>query len=113
MTTVQETGGPRARLTDPVGSHLAAEGSNITDSRLAVLRMLANRPRTDEEIAWDWRLLVVRCGESNYSPSRLRTARFELVRLGLVTDTGREGRTSSGRRCGVWAITIQGLEALE
>lgn len=113
MTTVRDTGGPRHRLNDPLTSQLAAEGSNVTDSRLAVLLMLHDRTRTDEEIAADWARLVARTGVVNYSPSRLRTARFELVRLGLVTDTGREGRTSSGRRCGVWAITIRGLEALE
>lgn len=101
---IVEQGGPRARLTDPETSHMAAEGSNLPESQQAVLRMLGNVSRTDQEIADEWARMVARCGYPNFSGSRLRTARLELMRQGLIIDTGKRRPTRSGYLSTVWAL---------
>lgn len=101
----------RARKTDPVTSHAAAD--SITPegreaSELEVLAILADEtsPITAEQIesrhvqrAWQ--------GQSahTYTASRLRTALKQLADDGHVIRDG-EGRTKSGRRAATWRVTL-------
>lgn len=104
---VQDTGGPRVRLTDPIQSHLAADASDLAGSREFVLAELFNRP--DGLTSYELELI----GFATYSGSRIRTALPELARDGLVIAVPGKFRKARKFRAQVWAITIQGLEALE
>lgn len=77
----------RARTTDPATSHEAANAltdSDLRGSQQLVLSILRTRgPNTDEGIA-----AYAVDGAKQYSGSRLRTARKELQRLGLVKEAG-------------------------
>ena len=90
-----------ARRSDPSTSHAAAALVNRPESQRVVLDLLTVRgPMTDEELAnttYAIRTMI--------SPSRLRTARCELQRAGLVRDTGRVATLRSGRSGVVWAVT--------
>jgi hypothetical protein len=96
---------PRTRRDDPATSHEAADSNNVVDSRaqvLAILRMVG--PLADHEMVDQYDRLAARIGV-HYTPQRLRSARAELVRDGLVTlYTKREATTRTGRRAQVWAI---------
>ena len=85
-----------ARRTDPSTSHDAAASVNLTRSRQIVLTTLGYSAMTDDDLVW-------LCRES-LSPSRARTARKELVDLGLVRSTGRTERLRSGRHATVWEV---------
>lgn len=86
----------RVRRTDPSTSHEAADRSavKVRGSQAAVLRVLAGSPagRTDPELCY----LVAR-----YSDSRIRTARAELVELGLVEACGQKP-TNHGTHHTIW-----------
>lgn len=89
-----------ARATDPDTSHDAAasisEGA-LRDSQRFVWQILKwNGPRSDTGISG--------LSLAQYSDSRLRTARCELVRKGLVRDSGRRERTPSGRWAAIWEL---------
>jgi hypothetical protein len=105
---VADTGGPRARRTDPDTSHLAAEGADLEGSQAvvrAVLEYAGPDGLTDEEIAEgarQERFLAI--AGRRYSQSRLRTARVELVELGVVVDAGQTRRTYSGYHARVWML---------
>lgn len=88
-----------ARSSDPATSHLAA--ITLGDKRdndqavvLAALRLFG--PCTDDELLP--RLLGI-------SPSGARTRRAELVRKGLVRDSGKRHVTRSNRQAIVWEVT--------
>ena len=95
-----------ARSADPHTSHEAA--ASLTDLRRqrAVVYNLFDifGPMTDETMLrraeqvreWDGRHIHI-------SPSGARTRRSELVRAGLLADTGERRKTSSGRSAIVWA----------
>jgi hypothetical protein len=95
---------PRARVEDPVTSHEAAASvRNVTATHDRILEVLRDlRLASDEEIAARYRSLALERGWSAASPSGLRSRRAELVERGLVADSGRSGRTSSGRRTTLW-----------
>jgi len=102
-----------ARSTDPETSHEAAAQVNMRASQAEVLRVLRNcGPLTD----WDIHLLssnglVTRDSKPRYwSPERLRTARKELERKGLVEWTGEEEKLPSGRYARVWRAVEKGIE---
>lgn len=90
----------RARRSDPDTSHQAAaslSSDRLRTAQSAVLACLRRHgPMTDED-------LVVRYDGVPQSPSGLRTRRDELVRRGLVVDTGDRRPTVSGRSAKVWA----------
>ena len=97
-----------ARRTDPETSHAAAESLDPTRLRRSqefVLGVLRAYPAglTDEEL----REAVDRTGYA-ISDSGLRTRRSELVRLGLVEDSGERATTLAGRQTIVWAATSKG-----
>ena len=88
-----------ARTTDPVTSHLAAESvREVTATQEYVLKAL-RRARTDVELVEAYRNLKT---SPRASESGIRSRRAELVRRGLVIDTGRRVRLVSGRYAIVW-----------
>lgn len=101
---VLDLDGPRARRTDPETSHAAARSvRNVTAKQVAVLRRLADEPSTDED-------LVDRV--DGQTPSGIRTRRSELVRAGLVVDSGVRAELRSGRLGIVWTVTERGREMI-
>ena len=91
----------RARTTDPMTSHLAADSvDNITETQRYILRCL-KLPRTDVELlsAYTNYKTAPRASESG-----IRSRRAELVDRGLVVDTGRRVRLDSGRFAIVWGL---------
>lgn len=98
---------PLARNTDPATSHEAAQSLTALVKQRAVVYNLFDvfGPMTDEMLVrraeqvreWDGQGVHV-------SPSGARTRRNELVRQGLIVDSGRRGVTSSGRQAVVWQV---------
>lgn len=93
-----------ARLSDPETSHEAAASvKNITTTQAQILKILCERPMTDEALVAAYGLYV----KHNYAPkaseSGIRSRRAELVRSGRVVDTGNRQKLSSGRHAIVWA----------
>ena len=91
---------PRARRTDPIESHLAADMSDTAGSRRAVLLIphAYRRAMTDHDIEVEH----TRAG-GHYTGQRLRTARHELVESGAVVRDG-EKLGPSGYRTRSWRI---------
>ena len=91
----------RARRTDPGTSHEAAASvGDLTQAQQAILEIIAERPRTDEEV-----YAVVVARGLRISVSGTRTRRRELVDAGLVEDSGQVKLTGVGRRTIVWRAT--------
>jgi len=89
----------RARNTDPVTSHLAAESvGDVTRTQQYILRAL-RKARTDVELVEAYTNLRT---APRASESGIRSRRAELVRKGLVIDTGKRVRLDSGRYAIVW-----------
>lgn len=89
----------RARNTDPITSHLAgASVKDVTKTQEYVLKAL-RRSRTDVELVEAYNNLKT---APRASESGIRSRRAELVRKGLVVDTGKRVRLSSGRYAIVW-----------
>lgn len=96
-----------ARRTDPETSHQAADSVlHLTDRRKAVLECLRLcGAMTDEQIEWNYRFRQITYAWPQQSVSGLRTRRSELVRMGLVEDSGKRVRLSTGRMAIVWRAT--------
>lgn len=92
---------PKARRTDPQTSHDAAESvKRVTDTQSYILQAL-RRPRTDIQLVEAY----VRIGKApRASESGIRSRRAELVRKGLVIDSGVKQVLPSGRKAIVWAL---------
>jgi hypothetical protein len=88
---------PHARNTDPDTSRQGPKTVRIAGHRLEVLALLRQRPRTDEQL--------VACLSGQMSASGARTRRAELVRAGLVRDSGERRLNSSGRKVILWVAT--------
>lgn len=91
---------PTARSTDPITSLAAADGVTvhaITECQTAILEALAGGPMTHDDL-----ILAVRAMGVMRSPQRIRSSCSELVKAGLVRDTGEEGRSMYGRRAVKW-----------
>lgn len=77
-------------------SHAAAAAiePSAATLRQKVLLLLRNTPNgaTDEQIQWTL----------DMNPSTQRPRRIELVARGLVRDSGRKGKTQSGRSAVIW-----------
>lgn len=92
---------PRVRESDPITSHEAADAtvSKVAASQAIVLQILRNHPRpmTDEEIRHEahW--------YGFWSPSRLRSARSELVHQGVVEAVGTVTPEGHRTRATLWA----------
>lgn len=90
---------PKARKTDPVTSHDAAESvRNVTQTQEYVLKALT-KPRTDSEMIAAYRNMK---RAPLASESGLRSRRAELVAAGLVVDTGDTAVLPSGRLSKRW-----------
>ena len=92
----------RARTTDPYTSHLAAASlgeDKLRESQAAVLRFIK---RCGSAGCDDGKLVTSYNGLVPQSPSGLRTRRAELVRRGLVRDSGRITVMPSGRKAIIW-----------
>lgn len=89
----------RARHTDPITSHLAADSvTGIRASQRMILGALERHgPGTDEDI-YRW----LKDEGHSISLSGARTRRSELVRLGLVEDSGDKKRLPTNRLSIVW-----------
>lgn len=98
-----------ARRTDPVTSHAARDSISVealAESQREVLAILRiTGPQADHDIL---AIHEARHGTGRtafrLSGPRLRTARHELVELGLVVRAAGEARTETGRRAGIWAV---------
>ena len=87
-----------ARPTDPQTSHDAGRSVSRSAGQQEVLDILrAHGPLADFEIRG--------LASASLSDSRVRTARSELVRHGLVRRADIDRRTPTGRRCQVWEAT--------
>ena len=91
----------RARRTDPRTSHQAAASvTRIRESQRFVLGILQKYgPMVDEGLIMH---ANTQQAGRRMSVSGIRTRRSELVRLGLVRDTGKRARLPSGRLSILW-----------
>jgi len=96
---------PYARFEDPSTSHQAAKSvKNITETQASILKILAE-PMTDE------RLIEIFQGLAEYdmapkaSESGIRSRRADLVKIGLVEDTGIRAKIKTGRSAIVWSVS--------
>lgn len=96
---------PKARITDPQTSHDAAESvTNLTQTKRLILQVLETGAMSDEQLvnAFDTGTRVF--GYPRVSESGLRSRRAELVRDGLVVDSGTRVKMASGRNAIVWSV---------
>ncbi len=103
----------RARRTDPIESHQAADSITLTkrgSSRAEVLIIMrdAGVPLTGDQIEEKheerWRHGRA---TQHHTGQRLRTARAELVKEGLVAQSG-VGKSRHGRNAAVWKLSEAG-----
>jgi hypothetical protein len=107
-------GQARARNSDPDTSHRAAESisaEGIAASEEAVLRVLGWYDNDHLVIIDEDIVRVAKANGFDFTGSRLRSARADLVLRGWVTSAG-EGKTARGRMATRWRITEAGLAAL-
>lgn len=91
---------PRARTTDPLTSHAAADSFHPGRARALQYRvwLLLETPASDLELVRRWR---ARWPEDRTPESSIRTRRSELVTAGQVEAAG-QGVMPSGRRAIIW-----------
>lgn len=98
----------RARRTDPETSHAAAasiDPDTLRQSLRDVYDLLAAAgSATDERLVTGFEFAIGDGHVKPQSPSGIRSRRSELVRAGLVRDTGRREILSSGRQAIVWEV---------
>ncbi|MDY0829067.1 hypothetical protein SK224_07990 [Microbacterium sp. BG28] len=100
---------PRARRSDPITSHQAADQTTRRgDAHHEVLSWLSLNPEglTDDEIADKHIRSRRKKHQKPCSGSRLRTARSELVEDGLVEAIG-EGSSVLGNPAQKWGLRVQ------
>lgn len=101
----------RARSTDPDTSQAAAARQTTNKVRTehrVVLELLQWEPLSDFELA-------KRASQSLRRPIKqtsIGVRRGELVRLGLVCDSGRKGKSDTGTACILWQITNSGRQVI-
>lgn len=96
---------PRARTTDPETSHAAADSvTDLTRKQEAVLLLLREiGPTHDQRLVSAYQHTAGKRAFPYQSESGIRTRRAELVRKGLVRDTGERATLESGRSAIVWS----------
>lgn len=104
---------PRARDSDPDTSHQAAASvTNVTAGQMAILWLFTTwgQPMTDVELLEHYRLAHKRWGSTfpRQSDSGVRTRRSELVRAGVLVDSGLIDVLPSGRSAIRWMLTDAG-----
>lgn len=96
---------PHARLSDPQTSIDAANSvKNVNQTQQTILSLLINS-MTDEELFTSYSKAVAAGLAPISSPSNVRSRRADLVKLGLVEDTGIRRTTVYGRKTIVWKKT--------
>jgi hypothetical protein len=94
---------PRARRDDPETSKQTADSiplERLTKTpELVIYGLSTHGPATDEELI---RVFRNRWPGSRISDQSIRSRRAELVRKGLVRDSGSRRRTQHGQRSVVW-----------
>jgi hypothetical protein len=97
------------RSTDPVTS-IEAAGRQTTDKvrteHRVVLELLSMEPLTDFELA----KRATQALRRPVKQTSIGVRRGELVRLGLVVDSGRKGVSDTGSSCIVWQLTNAGRQ---
>ena len=92
----------------PETSFEAADSvTRITEKQEAILRVFKGvlSEATDEELIASYREEQQNWGlRVNQSDSGIRSRRSELVRLGLIIDSGKRETLSSGRKAIVWRL---------
>lgn len=92
---------PKARRTDPLTSHEAAESvKDITKTQQFILKAL-RKPLTDVALVSVYRSYK---HAPQASESGIRSRRAELVQAGRVVDTGDRVKLASGRKAIVWQV---------
>lgn len=91
-----------ARITDPQTSHDAADSvENISATQSAILLIL-EFAKTDQDLVDVYYSMCSAGLCPNASPSGIRSRRAELVKRGLVVDSGRREKLTSGRHAILW-----------
>jgi hypothetical protein len=104
---------PYARKTDPGTSHLAARSvQNITKTQQAILDLLRDG-MNDEALINVYTGLAKGGYVPAASESGIRSRRAELVKQGLVVDTGERSKMTTGRLAAVWKATTNWAEEME
>lgn len=95
---------PHARWSDPQTSRQAAESISLTAVSQTQERILTvfkfHGHLSDEQLEQHFETYW----PGTASPQGVRSRRGELVRKGLVLDSGRRGTTKYGRGCIVWQV---------
>jgi hypothetical protein len=96
---------PHARMTDPITSHLAADSiskGELAKTQILIVSCFAGGPLPDFELVEMFQTLYPNVA----SESGIRTRRAELVKLGVVADTGEKVKIpNSGRLAIVWGLS--------
>lgn len=93
---------PQARRTDPQTSHDAAKSvKDINKTKQAILSLL-RKHQSDMQLVANYSKLVRQNKAPRASESGIRSRRAELVKLGLVKDTGKRDRSAANRQMIVW-----------
>ena len=97
---------PQARATDPDTSRAAAASvrSKVAAYRAEVLRAINYLQQATDQETHTYLMDHARA----QSETSTRSRRSELLRLGLVADSGTRGLTEAGRSSIRWEITIEG-----
>lgn len=97
------------RATDPITSMEAAQRQTtdkVRSEHRVVLELLSLEPLTDFELAKRASHALKRAVKQ----TSIGVRRGELVRLGLVVDSGRKGVSDTGSSCIVWQLTNAGRQ---
>ena len=93
---------PQARRTDPQTSYDAAKSvKDVSKTKKAIL-VLLRKHQSDMQLVANYSKLVRQNKAPRASESGIRSRRAELVRLGLVKDTGKRDKSASNRQMIVW-----------
>lgn len=104
---------PYARKTDPGTSHIAARSvQNISPTQQGILNLLKNA-MTDESLVNVYTGLAKGGYVPAASDSGIRSRRAELVKQGLVVDTGERDKMTTGRLATVWKATTDWQEEMK
>lgn len=104
---------PYARKTDPGTSHIAARSvQNISATQRAIINLLGDEGKNDEQLIQAYKFCVGYGTAPEASESGIRSRRAELVKIGLVVDTGERSKMSTGRLATVWKTTVDWHEEM-
>lgn len=104
---------PYARKTDPGTSHAAARSvQNISPTQQAILGLLKDR-MNDEALINVYNAMARGGYVPAASESGIRSRRAELVKQGLVIDTGERSLMTTGRLATVWEATTNWEQEME